>query len=362
MEAVTAGTLPEGAGWQYEPKWDGFRCLVFREGDDVELRSKSGQPLARYFPEVVDAVRALPGKRFVLDGELVVRLGGEPSFDALLQRIHPAASRVQRLAAETPATLVLFDILADARGTDLTPRPLAERRARLERFAAKAPGGVGDRVELSPATTALDRARRWLAGHEGTDGVVAKRLDGPYRCGERVMRKVKRIRTADCVVGGFRWASKGKTIGSLLLGLYDDAGRLHHVGFAASFPATELAAIEAKVLPLRGGAGFTGRAPGGPSRWSTERSAAWEPVKPALVVEVRYDHFTGGRFRHGTKLLRWRPDKAPHQCTLDQVLPRGASPAKKSRAKKTAAKRTAAERSPTGKAPATKSPARKRRA
>ncbi|HEY0994650.1 MAG TPA: ATP-dependent DNA ligase [Gemmatimonadaceae bacterium] len=362
MEAVTDDHLPEGDAWQYEPKWDGFRCLVFREGDDVELRSKSGQPLARYFPEVVEAVRALPAKRFVIDGELVVRLAGEPSFDALLQRIHPAASRVKRLAEETPATLVLFDILADAKGTDLTARPLAERRERLERFASAALRRGQASIELSPATTSLARARRWLEGHEGTDGVVAKRLDEPYRRGERAMRKVKRIRTADCVVGGFRWASKGRKLGSLLLGLYDDEGKLHHVGFAASFPAKDLAAIEAKVLPLRGGTGFTGQAPGGPSRWSTERSAEWEPLMPKLVVEVKYDHFTGGRFRHGTKLLRWRPEKAPRQCTLDQVLPRAAAPAKKSPAKKSPAKRSPAKKSPTRKvAPAKKAAARKRR-
>ena len=351
MEAVTDDALPEGPGWQYEPKWDGFRCLVFRDGTDVELRSKSNQPLARYFPEIVEAVRALPSKRFVIDGELVVRLGGEPSFDALLQRIHPAASRVQRLAEETPATLVLFDILADARGTDLTTHPLADRRARLEQFASRVLRAAGERIELSPATTSLDDARRWLAGHEGTDGVVAKRLDGAYRCGERAMRKVKRIRTADCVVGGFRWASKGKKLGSLLLGLYDAEGRLDHVGFTASFPAKDLPGIEAKVLPLRGGEGFTGQAPGGPSRWSTARSAEWEPVQPKLVVEVKYDHFTGGRFRHGTKLLRWRPEKAPRQCTIDQVLPRAASPAKKAAAKKkpAAKKKLAAKKKPAAK-------------
>ncbi len=349
MEAVTDDTLPDDGDWQYEPKWDGFRCLVFRDGDAVELRSKSGQPLARYFPEIADAVLALRAKRFVIDGELVVRLGGAPSFDALLQRIHPAATRVTRLAAETPATLVLFDILADARGTDLTGHPLVERRERLERFVARALREGDARVELSPATTSLERARRWLAGHEGTDGVVAKRLDGAYRCGERAMRKVKRIRTADCVVGGFRWASKGKKLGSLLLGLYDDEGKLNHVGFAASFPAKDLAGIEAKVLPLRGGTGFTGQAPGGPSRWSTERSTAWEPLKPQLVVEVKYDHFTGGRFRHGTKLLRWRPEKAPRQCTLDQVLPRPASAVPKAATKKPATKKPATRKSPTRK-------------
>ena len=328
MEAVTDEKLPTGDDWQYEPKWDGFRCLVFREGEDVELRSKAGQPLGRYFPEVVEAVRAVPLERFVVDGELVVRLEGEPSFDALLQRIHPAASRVTKLAAETPSTLVLFDILADEKGNDLRPKPLSARRAKLQALAPKLAKPAG--IELSEATTELARAKQWLAGHEGTDGVVAKRLTERYCPGERTMRKVKRVRTADCVVGGFRWASKGKQVGSLLLGLYDDDGLLHHVGFTSSFAAKDKAAITEKVAKLRGGKGFTGQAPGGPSRWSTERSAQWEPVKPMLVVEVKYDHFTGGRFRHGTKLLRWRPEKAPAQCTMDQVVPR--QPARRKRA------------------------------
>ncbi len=319
MEARVVDVLPEGAEWQYEPKWDGFRCLAFRDGSSVVLMSKSGQPLTRYFPEVAAALRARKAQRFVLDGEIVVPVGGALSFDALLQRIHPAASRVKKLSEETPARFLVFDLLVDVRGTDLTGRPLAERRTRLEKFAAThLPRGSG--VELSPATKRVTQARKWLAGHKGTDGVMAKRLDAPYASGERTgMVKIKRKRTADCVVGGFRYASKGHVIGSLLLGLYDAEGLLHHVGFTSGFTVAERARITPLVEQLAGGEGFTGRAPGGPSRWSTARSSEWEPLEPKLVVEIGYDHFTGGRFRHGTKFLRWRPEKAPAQCLLSQV-------------------------------------------
>jgi len=319
MEACIVENLPVGPHWQYEPKWDGFRCLAFRDGPEIDLRSKSGQPLARYFPEIVAAVDAVPARRFVLDGEIVIPVGGKLSFDALLLRIHPAESRIQRLAAETPGLLFVFDLLVDGRGTDLTAEPLSERRARLEDFA-QSNLRTNDRIALSPATRHAAEARRWLAGHSGTDGVIAKRLDLPYRSGERTaMEKIKRIRTTDCVVGGFRYASKGKLVGSLLLGLYDDGGILHHVGFTSSFSATERKRITPIVERLAGGEGFTGRAPGGPSRWSTARSGDWIPLEPKLVVEVQYDHFTNGRFRHGTRLLRWRPDKAPKQCRLAQV-------------------------------------------
>jgi ATP-dependent DNA ligase len=318
MEARIVAELPEGTEWEYEPKWDGFRCLVFRDGDSIELQSKSGQPLARYFPELVDVFRRSKAKRFVVDGEIVIPEGNGFSFDALLQRIHPAASRVGKLSVESPARVLVFDLLVDDRGTDLTKLPLQERRDRLERFAKKA--FRAESIVLSPATTRLSSARRWLSGHTGTDGVMAKRRDMAYRSGERTgMVKVKRIRTADCVVGGFRYASAGKVIGSLLLGLYDDDGLLHHVGFTSSFTAAERKEITPIVERLRGGSGFTGRAPGGPSRWSTKRSTEWEALEPTLVVEVQYDHFTGGRFRHGTKLLRWRPDKAPKQCKMSQV-------------------------------------------
>lgn len=330
MEAATAEEIPGGEGWLYEPKWDGFRCLAFRDEDSVELQSKSGQPLARYFPEVVAALRALPTKRFIVDGELVVRTNGEPDFDALLQRVHPAQSRIERLSRETPAALLLFDILADARGRDLTGLTLAERRERLEAFAGKWLDGDG-MIRLSPATTSVREAARWLEGHTGTDGVMAKRLDRPYATGERTaMRKIKRMRTADCVVGGYRLASRGGAIGSLLLGLYDDDGLLHHVGFSSSFNAADRARLAEKVTPLAGGEGFTGRAPGGPSRWSNSRSSEWTPLRHELVVEVQYDHVTNDRFRHGTRFLRWRPDKAPAQCLLSQIAPRRAKRARRS--------------------------------
>jgi ATP-dependent DNA ligase len=319
MEARVVDELPVGPQWQYEPKWDGFRCLAFRDGASIELRSKSGQSLTRYFPELVDALRVLRAKRFVLDGEIVVPAETGLSFDALLQRIHPAESRIQKLSSETPAVLLVFDLLVDTRGKDLTQAPLSERRDRLEQFAATHIE-PRTRIMLSPATRRIGQAREWLAGRSGTDGVMAKRLDQPYRSGERsAMEKIKRKRTADCVVGGFRYATKGKVVGSLLLGLYDDDGILHHVGFTSSLSAEERKRITPEFEKLSGGEGFTGRAPGGPSRWSTKRSSEWEPLEPKLVVEVGYDHFTNGRFRHGTKFLRWRPDKAPAQCRLSQV-------------------------------------------
>jgi ATP-dependent DNA ligase len=323
MEARETGTLPEGDGWQYEPKWDGFRCLAFREDAAVRLQSKSGQPLERYFPEVVDHLKQFRARRFVLDGELAVPVKGHLSFDALLQRIHPAASRISRLAGETPAVLIVFDLIAEE-GTELVDRPLRQRRAGLEQFMStqRVPG-----VALSPVTQDRAEAARWLSGAGGAlDGVVAKKIDAPYASGERsAMVKVKRRRTADCVVGGFRYASKQKVVGSLLLGLYDDEGVLHHVGFTSGIKAADRASITKRLRALSGGTGFTGRAPGGPSRWSTERSGEWEAVRPELVVEVEYDHFSQNRFRHGTKLLRWRPDKAPQQCTFEQVRGRTVS-------------------------------------
>jgi ATP-dependent DNA ligase len=326
MEARPASRLPGGEGWLYEPKWDGFRCLAFRKGGTIALQSKSGQPLDRYFPEMVEAFGALPVRTFVLDGEIVIETGGRLDFDALLQRIHPAASRVRKLARETPASFHAFDLLVDERGTSLVGRPLAARRERLEALLGRLPRG--GRVLLSPATPDRKRAERWMRelGGGGLDGVVAKLLESPYLSGEREgMVKVKRVRTADCVVGGFRWAQAGSRnegqIGSLLLGLYDDEGRLDHVGFSSSFTAGERRELAAILLPLREPPGFTGKAPGGPSRWSQGRSTEWEPLRPVLVCEVRYDHFSGGRFRHGTKFLRWRPEKKPEQCTFEQVAP-----------------------------------------
>ena len=320
MEARSVAQLPTGSDWQYEPKWDGFRCIAFRDGDRVDLQSKSGQPLSRYFPEVVDALLKLKPKQFVLDGEIVVPVDGRLSFDDLLMRIHPAASRVQKLAKENPAMLIVFDVLADERGKSIAGSPLSERRPKLEAFAKKY-FAKNKSIELSPATKDLKIAKDWLAGAGGdVDGVIAKRTDLPYQTGNRDgMVKVKRLRTVDCVVGGFRYASEGKLVGSLLLGLYDDKGLLHHVGFTSGIKTTEKPALTKKLEALIKPPGFTGKAPGGPSRWSTERSAEWKPLAPKLVIEVQYDHFTGGRFRHGTKFLRWRPDKKPAQCGMEQV-------------------------------------------
>ncbi len=319
MEARSAEALPSGGAWQYEPKWDGFRCLAFREGSDIDLRAKSGKPLARYFPEVVAFLSTLPAKRFVVDGELVIGINGKLSFESLQMRLHPAESRVRKLSAETPAKLVLFDILLGADGTDVRDHHLTARRVELESLVASASEPL--RLTLSPCTRDIKTAKRWLseAGHAGTDGVVCKRLDGPYLSGERAMIKVKSLRTADCVVGGFRYESNSDKVGSLLLGLYNKDGKLDHVGFTSTIPDDDRAELTERLEALRGGPGFTGKAPGGPSRWSTRRSSEWQRLKPDLVVEVRFDHVTGQRFRHGTKFVRWRPDKKPSQCKYDQI-------------------------------------------
>jgi ATP-dependent DNA ligase len=319
MEALSVDEIPVGPEWQYEPKWDGFRCIAFRDGESVELQSKSGQPLARYFPEMVAAVAALPIERCILDGELVIPTNGTFSFDALLQRIHPAASRVSKLADETPAMFIAFDLLADDAGS-LLDLPLSQRRKRLAAFASRVFTGA-ERIRLSPATTKLGDAQGWLKRvGAALDGIIAKRLDLPYSAGQRdAMQKIKNHRSADCVVGGFRYATAKPVVGSLLLGLYNDEGLLDHVGFTSGIAAGERAALTKKLEALVAPPGFTGKSPGGPSRWSTKRSSAWQPLKPRLVVEVSYDHYSGDRFRHGTRLLRWRPDKAPRQCSLDQV-------------------------------------------
>ena len=320
MEAQTADELPRGREWQYEPKWDGFRCIAFRDGDEIHLQSKAGKPLERYFPELVESLLSLGARRFVLDGEIVVEHEGHLAFDHLLLRIHPAASRIAKLAREEPAGLKLFDLLVDERGTRRTDEVLADRRPRLERFAARYLES-GSSVALSRVTRSLATARRWLSGAGlDTDGVVAKRLDLPYQSGNRDgMIKVKRIRSADCVVGGFRYATKGREVGSLLLGLYDAEGALNHVGFCSGLDAIVRKGLMQRLEKLIKPPGFTGRAPGRPSRWNGERSVAFEPLAPKLVVEVSYDHVTDGRFRHGTRFLRWRPDKAPSQCTMQQI-------------------------------------------
>jgi ATP-dependent DNA ligase len=394
-DAKPVKELPRESGWLYEPKWDGFRCMAFRQGEGIVLQSKAGQPLTRYFPEIAAALRALPARKFVLDGELVIRSGAGLDFDALLQRIHPAASRIQRLSQQTPATYMVFDLLADARGKPLVSSPLSARRMALQEFALANIGGepaikrgrksrsaaaakatsnnAMPRIMLSPASSDFATAEKWMreGAASGWDGVVAKRLDREYTSGERTAMvsgegpaivsgagpaivKVKRIRTADCVIGGFRWSRSAKTssakeaatqepqrskkgarktskkkpakeIGSLLLGLYNKSGRLDHIGFSASFAREERKQLKKILKPFMAkdgspGAGFTGKAPGGPSRWTRDdRDTEWFPLKPKLAGEFQYDHFSGGRFRHGTKFLRWRPEKKPEQCTMEQL-------------------------------------------
>lgn len=326
MEAKLVTALAPGDGWQYEPKWDGFRCLAFRDGEAVALQSKAGQPLGRYFPEVVEAVRRIGAERFVLDGELLVPADGGFSFEPLLLRIHPARSRIERLARESPAALLTFDLLVGTRGERVLDSPLRERRAALEAFAAAA---LRDpTVALSPASLDRSQAQAWLSGSHGLEGVVAKRLDEPYRSGVRAMLKVKRLRTADCVVGGYR-TGEGRSgeVASLLLGLYGPDGRLHYVGHAASLGRTERRRLAELLAPLAGRGGFSGEGPGGPSRWSLGRSTAWVPVAPEVVVEIEYRHASGGKFRHGTRFVRLRPDKHASACTTEQLILDGRSSA-----------------------------------
>jgi ATP-dependent DNA ligase len=321
MEMRAVSDVPDGPQWQYEPKWDGFRCLAFRDGGSVELQSKAGQPLGRYFPEIVAALEQLPAKRFVLDGELVVPYAGALSFDALQQRIHPAASRVAMLSKSMPAWYLVFDLLHED-GEDLVALPLAERRPKLDAFAEAFDGTT---LRLSPATRDRAVVDEWFARVGGAlDGVIAKRADAAYASGTRdAAVKVKRTRTADCVVGGFRYA-KGSTtqVGSLLLGVYDDEGLLDYIGFCSAFPAEEKKALMARLKPHVGEPGFTGGAPdSAPSRWDRggERDRSYVKLKHDLVIEVAFDQVTSGRIRHGTRPVRWRPDKAPRQCTVEQL-------------------------------------------
>jgi ATP-dependent DNA ligase len=318
MEALLATELPEGEGWQYEPKWDGFRCLARRDGDEVTLTSKSGKPLARYFPDVVEMMKGTRSMHFLLDGELIIPVGDALSFEALQLRLHPAESRVRKLAAQSPAELMLFDLL-ELDGKSLMGLPLEDRREMLERFFRdnEVPG-----LNLSPVTRDRKIALDWLSRSGGAlDGVIAKRTELPYRPGERAMIKVKQQRTADCVVGGFRYAEKKHEVGSLLLGLYDGEGLLDHVGFTSAIPAKGRAKLTADLEKLVAPPGFSGSKPGGPSRWNTERTGQWQPLRPELVVEVKYDQVTARRFRHGTGFVRWRPDKDPRQCTFQQLAP-----------------------------------------
>jgi ATP-dependent DNA ligase len=347
-EAKSVKDLPHESGWLYEPKWDGFRCLAFRNGNEIVLQSKAGQPLGRYFPEIVSAILALPARKFVLDGEIVIRRGKGLDFDALLQRIHPAASRIHRLSQETPATYMVFDLLVDAKAKALTAKPLSARRKALQEFAGENlsartstkpsrnrsktlhAADTKERILLSPATSDFATAEKWMreGAATGWDGVIAKRLDCEYKSGERTgMVKIKRIRTADCVVGGFRWARKGGEVGSLLLGLYNSDGELDHIGFSSSFTREDRKKLKSILKPLivkdAAKGGFSGKAPGGPSRWTRDdRDTEWTALKPKLVGEFQYDHFSGRRFRHGTKFLRWRPEKKPEQCTMEQVISR----------------------------------------
>jgi ATP-dependent DNA ligase len=331
MLAKAANELPAGDGWLYEPKWDGFRCIAFRDGDEVELGSRNERPLTRYFPELPPALRAALPERCVVDGELVVPGPSGLDFDALQQRIHPAASRVNRLAAETPAHFLAFDLLASG-DDDLRDVPLRTRR---ERLAAELRNE--DLVHLSPCTMDRTVALRWFEHFEGAglDGIVAKRLDDTYRPDERAMVKVKHNRSADCVVAGFRVHKDGNGIGSLLLGLYDDAGELHHVGVCGSFTAKKRRELVAELEPLRrdaladhpwrewadamAHATAAGRMPGGPSRWNAKKDLSWDPLRPERVCEVSFTQLTNGRFRHNAQFVRWRPDREPRSCTFDQL-------------------------------------------
>jgi ATP-dependent DNA ligase len=320
METRLVDALPSGSGWQFEPKWDGFRCLASRDGRRIEMAAKSGKTLARYFPEMVEQLAALRVRNdtFVLDGELAVPIDSTLDFEALQMRLHPAESRIKKLSRETPAIFIVFDLLIAPGDQSLIDRPLKERRIALESFFDALESLSS--LRLSPYTRQRSTADSWLGRAAGAlDGVVAKRLDEPYLMGERGWLKIKRLRTADCVVGGYRYATDSALVGSMLLGLYDNDGVLHHVGFTSGIANDIRAPLTKKLEALRGGPGFTGNAPGGPSRWSTERSEKWEPLKPKLIAEVQYDHVTGNRFRHGTRFLRWRPDKAPRQCTFEQL-------------------------------------------
>ncbi|HET7435950.1 MAG TPA: ATP-dependent DNA ligase [Thermoanaerobaculia bacterium] len=320
MEAKRAAKIPPGDGWQFEPKWDGFRAIIFRDGENVAIQSKAGQPLARYFPEIAEAFRALKADRFIVDGEIVVPVNGRLSFDDLLLRIHPADSRIRSLAASTPAQFYAFDILA-LRGKAVNDKPIEKRRELLETFFAKIDSAF---IRLSPATRDRKLAADWFNkfGALGLDGVMAKRLGEPYHSGDRDgMIKVKHLKTADCVVGGFRYAEGTKVAGSLLLGLYDDERRLVYIGHTSSIKHDERKELTALLESMRGENPFEVRTPGGPSRWAQGRSSEWEAVRPELVCEVEYDYFSQGRFRHGSKFLRWRPEKKPKQCTMEQVEP-----------------------------------------
>jgi ATP-dependent DNA ligase len=333
MLAKPATKLPVGDDLYYEPKWDGFRCIVFRDGDEVELGSRNERPLTRYFPEVVAAAKANLPEKCVVDGEIVVPRGDRLHFEDLLQRIHPAESRVNLLAEQTPASFVAFDLLALG-DESLMDTPFAERRARLESALA----GAQAPVYVTAATRDAETAQRWFDTFEGAglDGVVAKTADLPYGPDQRLMTKIKHVRTADCVVAGFRWHKSGPIVGSLLLGLYDDAGELQHIGVAASFPMARRAELVEELAPYRedalehhpwrdwanadtSTADGEHRMPGAVSRWNAKKDLSWVPLRPELVVEIKYDQLEGRRLRHTGQFLRWRPDREPLSCTYDQL-------------------------------------------
>jgi ATP-dependent DNA ligase len=331
MLAKAIYEVPRAEGLVYEPKWDGFRSIAFRDGDEVELGSRHDRPFTRYFPEVIGALRAALPRRCVVDGELVVVTGDGLDFDTLQQRIHPAASRVSKLADETPASFVAFDLLALG-DRDLRDEPFSERRRLLEGIL----GGGRHRIYVTPITSDADQANDWFHRFEGAgfDGVMAKPADGPYLEDQRIMWKVKHLRTADCVVAGFRWHKDGEGVGSLLLGLYDETGNLHHVGVASAFTAARRRELVDEIRLLRDDAlvdhpwrewavaeahDGTRRMPGAPSRWNNQKNLSWEPLRPERAIEVRYEHLLGGRFRNPTRAVRWRDDKRPEDCTYDQL-------------------------------------------
>ena len=325
LSAISDAGIPKGAGWEYEPKWDGFRTLVFRDGEEVALVSRGGRPMTRYFPELVPAVRSLPDKKLVIDGEVIVVGANGLDFGALQQRVHPAESRVRMLSQATPAWFVAFDILAVG-ATDLRKKSLGERRERLEKLLK----GVKKPIFLTPYTRDPKKAQKWFEKFEGAglDGVIAKAWDGPYVPGKRLWVKVKHQRTADCVVIGWRKTADGATLGALLLGLYDEKGTMHYVGHTSSFNAAERRELIAKLKPLETQipeeewSANPGRMPGGLSRWSRGKkdTGDWVAVRPKLVCEVTYDKLEAGeRFRHATGFLRWRTDKPPRKCTFEQI-------------------------------------------
>ena len=334
MLAKAVKDLPEkgkdGADLLYEPKWDGFRCVVFRDGDEVELSSRGEKPLTRYFPELVEAARRELPERCVVDGEIVMRQGSVLDFDTLQQRIHPAASRIKLLSETTPASFVAFDLLALG-DESLMERPFRERRERLVATLS----GVGAPIHVTRATDSFETARRWFGEFEGAglDGVIAKPLDGVYQPDKRAMFKVKHERTADCVVAGFRWHKTGPIVGSLLLGLYRDDGRLQHVGVSASFPMKRRAELVAELEPYRMAdlgdhpwaewarqdAATADRMPGAVSRWTGKKDLSWVALRPELVVEVAYERMEGDRFRHTARFRRWRTDRTPESCTYEQL-------------------------------------------